>query len=154
MPSEYPPTLPPRPFFQTSPRFGRRPNTSPVSSDENSRSPNLNECSEVDSRRNNIRESFIYLNILDEVIELADRTNNLKLKVIDAFRDPNCENCNFSEYRICRSHRYGSGVYNNRSNLVHPVREEPMSQNLRQDIYSRRAEAQEFTETLMNNLGV
>jgi len=108
----------------------------------------------VDSRRNNIRETFNYLNILDEVIELADRTNNLKMKVIDAFRDVNCENCNFSEHGICRSHRYGSGVYNNRSNLVHPVREEPMSQILRLDIDSRRAEALEFTEALMNNLGV
>ena len=142
---DYPPTLPSSPFFQTSPRFGRRPNTSPISS---------NECSEVNSPRNDIRESFIYLNILDEVIELADRTNNLKLKVIDAFRDPNCENCNFSEYGICRSHRYGSGVYNNLSNPVHPVREEPMSQVLRLDIDSRRAEAREFTETFMNNLGV
>jgi len=154
MPSEYPPTLSPSPFFQTSPIFGRRTNTSPVSSNENNRSPSLNECSEVNSRCNDIRESFIYLNILDEVIELADRTNNLKLKVIDAFRDPNCENCNFSEHGICRSHGYGSGVYNNRSNLVHPIREEPMSQILRQDIDSRRAEAREFTETLMNNLGV
>ena len=142
---DYSPTLPSSPFFQTSPRFGRRPNTSPISS---------NECSEVNSPRNDIRESFIHLNILDEVIELADRTNNLKLKVIDAFRDANCENCNSSEYGICRSHRYGSGVYNNRSNLAHPVREEPMSQILRRDIDSRRAEALEFTETLMNNLGV
>tara|TARA_B100000927_G_C16121691_1_gene331478 strand:+ start:80 stop:544 length:465 start_codon:yes stop_codon:yes gene_type:complete len=154
MPGFNPPTLPPSPFFQLSPRFGRRTNTSPVSPNENSRSPSLNECSEVDSRRNDIREPFLYLNIIQEVIELADRTNNLKLKVIDAFRDPNCENCNFSENGICRSHRYGSGVYNNRSNLVHPVREEPMSQILRQDIDSRRAEAREFTETLMNNLGV
>ena len=111
-------------LFQTSPRFGGRPRTtSPVSSNDISRSPSLSDCSEVDSRRNNIRESFNYLNILDEVIELADRTNNLKMKVIDAFRDVNCENCNFSEHGICRSHRYGSGVYNNRSNLVHPVRE-------------------------------
>jgi len=142
-------------LFQTSPRFGGRPRTtSPVSSNDISRSPSLSDCSEVDSRRNNIRETFNYLNILDEVIELADRTNNLKMKVIDAFRDVNCENCNFSEHGICRSHRYGSGVYNNRSNLVHPVREEPMSQILRLDIDSRRAEALEFTEALMNNLGV
>ena len=141
-------------MFQTSPIFGRRPNTSPVSSNENSRSPSLNDCSGVDSRRNNIRDSFFYLNIIEEVIELADRTNNLKLKVIDAFRDVNCENCNLSEHGICRVHRYGSGVYNNRSNLVHPVREEPMSQVLRLDIDSRRAEAREFTESLMNNLGV
>ena len=154
MPSECQPDPPPSPLFQTSPRFGRRLNTTPVSSNENSRSPSLYECSEVDSRRNDIRGSFLYLNIIEEVIELADRTNNLKLKVIDAFRDPNCENCNFSENGICRSHRYGSGVYNNRSNLVHPVREEPISQILRQDIDSRRAEAREFTETLMNNLGV
>ena len=142
-------------LFQTSPRFGGRPRTtSPVSSNDISRSPSLSDCSEMDSRRNNVREEFIYLNILDEVIELADRTNNLKLKVIDALRDVNCENCNLSEYGICRSHRYGSDVYNNRSNLVHPIREEPMSQVLRQDIDSRRAEALEFTETLMNNLGV
>jgi len=152
MPSEYPPTLPPRPLFQTSPRFGHR--TTPTPTRENSRSPSLNELSEIESRRNNIRESFFYLNIIEEVIELADMTNNLKLKVINAFRDVNCENCNFSEHGICGAHRYGSGVYNNRSNPVHPVREEPMSQILRQDIDSRRAEAREFTETLMNNLGV
>lgn len=144
----------PCPFFQTPPIFGRRLNTSPISSNENSRSPSLYECSEVDSRRNDIRGSFLYLNIIEEVIELADRTNNLKLKVIDAFKDVNCENCNFSEHGICRSHRYGSGVYNNTSNLVHPVREEPMSQILRQDIDSRREEARQFTETIMNNLGV
>ena len=158
MPSEYPPAPPPSPFFQTSPRFGRRPNTSPVSSNEilrsNSTNPSLNECSERDSRRNDIRESFMYLNILDEVIELADMTNNLKLKVINAFRDVNCENCNLSEHGICRAHRYGSGVYNNRSNLVHPVREELMSQISRPDIDSRRAEADEFTDTLINNLCV
>tara|TARA_B100000927_G_scaffold291159_1_gene292157 strand:- start:1318 stop:1794 length:477 start_codon:yes stop_codon:yes gene_type:complete len=158
MPSEYPPAPPPSPFFQTSPRFGRRPNTSPVSSNEilrsNGTNPSLNECSERDSRRNDIRESFMYLNILDEVIELADMTNNLKLKVINAFRDVNCENCNLSEHGICRAHRYGSGVYNNRSNLVHPVREELMSQISRPDIDSRRAEADEFTDTLINNLCV
>jgi len=142
------------PLFRTSPRFGNGGTQTPSPTRENSRSPSLSECSERDSRRNNIRESFVYLNILEEVIELADRTNNLKLKVIDAFRDDNCENCNFSEHGICRAHRYGSGVYNNRPNLVHPVREEPMSQVLRVDIESRRAEAQEFAETLMNNLGV
>ncbi len=179
MPSEYPPAPPPSPFFQTSPRFGRRPNTNPVSSNEILRSngtnpralgtnpralgtnpralgtnPSLNECSERDSRRNDIRESFMYLNILDEVIELADMTNNLKLKVINAFRDVNCENCNLSEHGICRAHRYGSGVYNNRSNLVHPVREELMSQISRPDIDSGRTEADEFTDTLINNLCV
>ena len=125
-------------LFQTSPRFGRRIVPTPYPERENSISPNLNECSQRDSRRNNVRESFIYLNILEEVIELADRTNNLKLRVIDAFRDDNCENCNFSEHGICRSHRYGSGVYNNRSNLVHPISEEQ----------------QELTETLMNILDV
>ena len=141
-------------LFQTSPRFGGRPRTtSPVSSNDISRSPSLSDCSEMDSRRNNVREEFIYLNILDEVIELADRTNNLKMKVINAFRDANCENCNLSENGICRAHRYGSGVYN-RSPPVHPVREEPMSQVLRLDIDSRRVEAREFTEALMNNLGV
>ena len=126
------------PLFQTSPRFGRRIVPTPCPTRENSISPSLNECSETDSRRNNIRESFMYLDILDEVIELADRTNNLKLRVIDAFRDNNCENCNFSEHGICRSHRYGSGVYNNRSNVVHPVSEE----------------SQTFNNSLMNNLDV
>lgn len=138
------------PLFQTSPRFGRRTTPTP----ENSRSPSLNECSEIDSRRNNIRDSFMYLNILDEVIELADRTNNLKLRVINAFRDDNCENCILSEHGICRNHRYGSGVYNNRSNPVNPMREENTSHVFRLDIENRVAEADEFTETLMNNLDV
>jgi len=146
--------------FETSPRFGRRLNTSPISSNENPRfngmNPSLNECSERDSRRNDIRESFMYLNILDEVIELADRTNNLKLKVIGAFRDRNCEECNFSEHGICRAHRYGSGVYNTRLNghwsrIVGPSPVENVNEN--EPINNRREEARGFTET-MNNLDV
>ncbi len=139
----------------SSPDLGRQPpNTSPISSGENSIRSGLNDYYERDSRNNNITESNILLNILEEVTELADRTNNLKLKVMDAIRHFNHENCNFSEHGLYMDSRYGSGVYNNRSNPDNPVREEPMSRILRLEIESRRAEAQEFTENFMNRFGV
>ena len=102
----------------------------------------------------------VTLNIIEEVIDLADRTNKLKLKVIDAFRDINCDNCRVSSNGICRTHITGNGVYNMRINPIirppnpSPVKEEPMGQILRQDIETRHIEAVRFSETFTNSLGV
>tara|TARA_B100000427_G_scaffold327039_1_gene336912 strand:+ start:1888 stop:2358 length:471 start_codon:yes stop_codon:yes gene_type:complete len=102
----------------------------------------------------------ITLNIIEEVIDLADRTNNLKMKVIDAFKDINCDNCRASSHGICRTHMTGNGVYNMRAKPIirppnpSPVKEEPMGQILRQDIETRHREAVRFSEAFINNLGV
>ena len=102
----------------------------------------------------------VTLNIIEEVIDLADRTNKLKLKVIDAFRDINCDNCRVSSNGICRTHITGNGVYNMRINPIirppnsSPVKEEPMGQILRHDIETRHREALRFSEEFINNLGV
>ncbi len=108
----------------------------------------------------NRRDSNITLNIIEEVIDLADRTNNLKMKVIDAFKDINCDNCRASSNGICRTHMTGYGVYNMRARPIirppdsTPVKEEPMGQILRQDIETRHREAVRFSEAFINNLGV
>ena len=100
------------------------------------------------------------LSILEEVIDLADRTNKLKLKVIGAFRDINCNNCRASSHGICRTHITGNGVFNMRATPIprppnpSPVKEEPMGQILRQDIETRHKEADMFSESFINNLGV
>lgn len=108
----------------------------------------------------NVGNHNITLNIIEEVIDLADRTNKLKLKVIDAFRDVNCDNCRVSSNGICRTHITGNGVYNMRAKPIirppnpSPVKETPMGQILRQDIETRHREAVRFSETFVNNLGV
>ena len=108
----------------------------------------------------NRRDSNITLNIIEEVIDLADRTNNLKMKVIDAFKDINCDDCRASSHGICRTHMTGNGVYNMRAKPIirppnpSPVKEEPMGQILRQDIETRHREAVRFSEAFINNLGV
>ena len=102
----------------------------------------------------------ISLSIIEEVIDLADRTSKLKMKVIDAFKDINCDNCRASINGICRTHMIGCGVYNMRAKPIirppnpSPVKEEPMGQILRQDIETRHREAVRFSETFINNLGV
>jgi hypothetical protein len=85
------------------------------------------------------------LSILEEVIDLADRTNKLKLKVIDAFRDINCDNCRASSHGICRTHMTGNGVFNMRATpiprLSNPSPEEHMSKIFRVNIESQKQES-------------
>ena len=67
--------------------------------------------------RSNNRQSLH--RVVDEVIMLAEITRSLRDRVLDALRDPECENCSNSAMGICTTHRTGNGVFNMRVN-VHP----------------------------------
>ena len=67
--------------------------------------------------RSNNRQSLHQ--VVDEVIMLAEITRSLRDRVLDALRDPECENCSNSAMGICTAHRTGNGVFNMRVN-VHP----------------------------------
>ena len=68
--------------------------------------------------RSNNRQSLHQ--VVDEVIMLAEITRSLRDRVLDALRDPECENCSNSALGICTAHRTGNGVFNMRVN-VHPL---------------------------------